>query len=86
MMEKHLPEVFALNVEELGDDERKVEAELDRVIPENVIGYHVPRVAYPTVSRVPQPRFLNEFQTKTKKLYFLFLFNRLGNALVYLFK
>jgi hypothetical protein len=57
-MKEILPEILSLNVEKLRNHKGKIEAKLERVIPVDVIGQVVLRVAFPYFNRIPEPWFL----------------------------
>lgn len=63
VVDEHLPEVFALDVGELGDQERIVEGYLDCVVVVDVGCDLLPGIVDPVVVCVPDPFFL---QTMTR--------------------
>jgi hypothetical protein len=56
-MKEHLPEIFASDVEKLGDAQGPVEAELHHEVPPDVPVNHVVGIIVPAVFDVPQPGF-----------------------------
>lgn len=60
MMNKHLPEILSLNVEELRYTEGPVKRHRHHVIPPYIIRHRVKRVTIITIIYIPQPRFVPE--------------------------
>lgn len=50
---------FAMDIDELGNEKRPIEADFDHVIPPNLLVDRLERIAVPAVGCVPEPRLLN---------------------------
>lgn len=58
MMSKHDPKVITFDIEELRDNYSVVKPDFYCIVPEDIIGDHVVRVAGPELFCVPHPGFL----------------------------
>ena len=55
VMKKHLPEILSFHVDELREEQRPVESQLDHVVPEHVGCQRVIGMVGPAVGRVAHP-------------------------------
>lgn len=58
VVDKHHPEVFPSDIDELGKEETPVERQLSDVVPPDVAVYGVVRIVIPAVRDVPKPVFV----------------------------
>jgi len=67
VVDEHLPEVLAFNIEELGDGEGPVEGQLHHVVHPDISVHLVVRVVVPAVPDIPEPGFTPEAEEPVDK-------------------